>query len=80
MTPIEQAKLKEELDKRYKEREKRRKELHDEVAKDCETRFKKAIECKDHKYLEKKKVKNFGFKQIGDKLSIPAYDSKKPRL
>lgn len=76
LTPIEQAKLKEELDKRYKEREKRRKELHDEVAKDCETRFKKATECKDHKYLEKKKVKNFGFKQIGDKLSIPAYDSK----
>tara|TARA_B100000161_G_scaffold256507_1_gene219635 strand:- start:611 stop:2455 length:1845 start_codon:yes stop_codon:yes gene_type:complete len=76
LTPVEQANLKQELDKRYKEREKRRQELHDEVAKDCEARFKKAIDCKSHKYLEKKKVKNYGFKQIGDKLSIPAYSSK----
>ena len=76
LTPVEQANLKQELDKRYKEREKRRQELHDEVAKDCEARFKKAIDCKSHKYLEKKKIKNYGFKQIGDKLSIPTYSSK----
>ena len=41
LTPVEQTNLKQELDKRYKEREKRRQELHDEVAKDCEARFKK---------------------------------------
>lgn len=76
LSPAEQIKLKEELDKRYKEREKRRNELHDEVAKDSEARFKKAIDCKEHKYLELKKIKNYGFKQIGDKLSIPAYDSR----
>ena len=41
LTPVEQTNLKQELDKRYKEREKRRQELHDEVAKDCEARLKK---------------------------------------
>jgi len=76
LSPTEQAKIKKELDERNKERDKRRKELQDEVAKDCELRFKKAVDCKEHKYLELKKIKNYGLKQIGDKLSIPAYDSK----
>lgn len=75
LTPVEQAKLKEELDKRYKEREERRKDLQNEVAKDSELRFNKSVDCKEHDYLSLKKIKNYGFKQIADKLSIPAYDS-----
>ena len=59
LTPVEQANLKQELDKRYKER-KRRQELHDEVAKDCEARFKKAISCKVINTLKRKKLKIMG--------------------
>jgi len=76
LTPIEQAKLKADLDKRNKERDERRQENYNEVAKDCELRFEKAIDCKEHNYITDKKIKNFGFKQIGDKLTVPAYDSR----
>lgn len=72
----EQAKIKAELDKRYQEQQKRREENYQEVAKQVKERFKKTIEVKEHQYLKKKKVKNYGFRELGGNLSIPMYSTK----
>ena len=71
----ERNKLKTDIAHNIERSKKERAKRHDEVAKDCEERFKSAKECVHHKYLENKKIKNYGLKTIRDSLVVPLYST-----
>ena len=78
MSVQEQAKIKQELDKRYKEQQERREENYREVAKEVQVRFQKTKDLKEHEYLSLKGVKNYGFKELNGNLTIPLHDTTDP--
>jgi phage/plasmid primase-like uncharacterized protein len=71
----ERNQLKTDIANNIERSKKERAKRHDEVAKDCEERFKSAKECVHHKYLENKKIKNYGLKTIRDSLVVPLYST-----
>lgn len=71
----EQNELKAIVQDNIERQKKERKIRQDEVAKDCQERFKSAIDCVNHDYLTKKKIKNYGFKTIRDSLVVPLYST-----
>ena len=76
LTSKERIELKANIEYNINRSKKERSKRHDEVAKDCEERFKGAKECVHHKYLENKKIKNYGLKTIKDSLVVPLYSTK----
>jgi len=71
----EQNELKANIAHNIERSKKERAKRHDEVAKDCQERFKSAIDCVNHDYLTKKKIKNYGLKTIRDSLVVPLYST-----
>ena len=71
----EQTELKAQIQHNIERQKKERAIRHDEIAKDCQARFKDGIDCVGHKYLEDKKIKNYGFKTIRDSLVVPLYST-----
>jgi len=71
----EQNELKAIVQDNIERQKKERKIRQDEIAKDCQARFKNGIDCVGHKYLEDKKIKNYGFKTIRDSLVVPLYST-----
>ena len=71
----EQTELKAQIQHNIERQKKERAIRHDEVAKDCQARFKDGIDCVGHKYLEDKKIKNYGLKTIRDSLVVPLYST-----
>ena len=76
LTSKERIELKANIEYNINRSKKERSKRHNEVAKDCEERFKGAKECVHHKYLENKKIKNYGLKTIKDSLVVPLYSTK----
>jgi len=71
----EQNELKAIVQDNIERQKKERKIRQDEVAQDCQARFKNGIDCVGHKYLEDKKIKNYGLKTIRDSLVVPLYST-----
>ena len=71
----EQNELKANIAHHIERSKKERAKRHDEVAQDCQERFKNGIDCVGHKYLEDKKIKNYGLKTIRDSLVVPLYST-----
>ena len=66
-----QREIKDAVERSKQERAKR----YEEVSQDCKQRLQHAQKIKDHSYLEKKKIKSYGLKQINKSIVVPITDS-----
>ena len=71
----DREKLKSDIAHDIKRSKKERKKRYNQVAKDCQERFRKSIDCVNHDYLTKKQIKNYGLKTIGSSLVVPLYST-----
>ena len=71
----DREKLKSDIAHDIERSKKERKKRYDQVAKDCQDRFRKSIDCVNHDYLTKKQIKNYGMKTIGNSLVVPLYST-----
>lgn len=73
--PGEQIKIKQELERRLEEAQREREANQKEVALQCQEKWEKLSEVTDHKYLDNKKIKNYGARLSNEKLVVPLYSS-----
>ena len=74
LSPIDQKKLKAEINEAKQRANEYKTERQNQVAEDCANRLKNSSKCVNHAYLSKKGVKNYGLRIIKDSLVIPIYN------